>query len=160
MDGMGDVLPDPAADAGPVFGGTDAPDAPAGISYHRRGHPCHDQCESCQVYRNHDHGALDAQQSDGHRSHGVLRLMAKKFAGLDAMLDPAMSASPGWIKFKRMRIDLRKGLWRWRCCNRLDGRGCRWCPHFQRRADLHGRHADRGGGNGRPCITSPRDKPC
>ncbi|MCY3777471.1 MAG: hypothetical protein OXH11_15975, partial [Candidatus Aminicenantes bacterium] len=33
---------------------------------------------------------------------------AKDFAGLDAMLDPMMSASPGWIKFKRMSLTCKK----------------------------------------------------
>ncbi len=32
----------------------------------------------------------------------------KKFAGLDAMIDPMMNASPGWVKFGRMALTCKK----------------------------------------------------
>ena len=32
----------------------------------------------------------------------------KKFAGLDAMIDPMMNASPGWVKFGRMNLTCKK----------------------------------------------------
>ena len=36
----------------------------------------------------------------------------KDFAGLDAMTDPMMTASPGWIKFARTALTCIEGLWR------------------------------------------------
>ncbi len=32
----------------------------------------------------------------------------KDFAGLDAMIDPMMNASPGWVKFGRMPLTCKK----------------------------------------------------
>ncbi|MDE2927373.1 MAG: hypothetical protein OXT71_13335 [Acidobacteriota bacterium] len=103
MDGMGDALPDPAADAGPVFGGTDAPKAPAGINI---------IVEGIRVMTD-----ADLAKCTGTMIMGPWMLSSltdivpaasagdgKKFAGLDAMLDPMMSASPGWIKFKRSSL--------------------------------------------------------
>ena len=102
MDGMGDALPDPAADSGPVFGGTDAPDAPAGT---------HIIVDGIRVMTN-----ADLAKCAGTMIIGPWMLTsltdivptassgAKDFAGLDAKLDPAMSASPGWIKFKRSSL--------------------------------------------------------
>ena len=100
MDGMGDMLPDPTAASGPVFGGTDDPKAPSGIDI---------IVEGIRVMTD-----ADLSKCTGTMIMGPWMLTSltdlvpaasagdgKKFAGLDAMLDPMMSASPGWIKFKR-----------------------------------------------------------
>lgn len=102
MDGMGDALPDPAADEGPVFGGTDAPKAPAGVNI---------IVEGIRVMTNADLAKCTGTMIMGPWMLSSLTDIvptassgAKTFAGLDAMLDPAMSASPGWIKFKRSSL--------------------------------------------------------
>ena len=100
MDGMGDALPNPAAESGPTFGGATAPDAPPGTKIIVYG---------MQVMT--DAGDCDGDMVMGpwmldHLTDIVPSAMsgADDFDGLDAMMDPMMSASPGWIKF--MRADL------------------------------------------------------
>ena len=102
MDGMGEALPNPAAESGPVFGGTDAPKAPAGIDI---------IVEGIRVMTNANLAKCTGTMIMGPWMLSSLTDIvptassgAKDFAGLDAMLDPMMSASPGWIKFKRMGL--------------------------------------------------------
>lgn len=106
MDNMGDALPDPAADAGPVFGGVDAPDAPAGVSI---------IVEGIRVMTNADLGKCTGTAVMGpwmldHLASLVPTASSgvKEFAGLDAMMDPMMNASPGWIKFTRSELTCEK----------------------------------------------------
>ena len=106
MDGMGDALPDPAAESGPVFGGTDAPKAPAGVSI---------IVEGIRVMTDANLAKCTGTMIMGPWMLSSLTDIvptassgAKEFAGLDAMLDPMMSASPGWIKFKRMALTCEK----------------------------------------------------
>ncbi len=106
MDGMGDALADPAAASGPVFGGTDNPEAPAGIDI---------IVDGIRVMTD-----ANLPKCTGTMIMGPWMLTsltdivstassgAKDFAGLDAMLDPMMSASPGWIKFKRGTLTCEK----------------------------------------------------
>ncbi len=107
MDGAGDALPNPAAAAGPVFGGTDNPDAPSGT---------HIIVEGIRVMTD-----ANLAKCTGTMIMGPWMLTSltdivpaasagdgKKFAGLDAMTDPMMSASPGWIKFKRTALTCEK----------------------------------------------------
>lgn len=107
MDGMGDALPDPAAASGPVFGGTDDPEAPSGIDI---------IVEGIRVMTD-----ANLAKCTGTMIMGPWMLTSltdlvpaasagdgKKFAGLDAMLDTMMSASPGWIKFMRSALTCKK----------------------------------------------------
>ena len=106
MDGMGDALADPAAESGPIFGGTDDPEAPAGINI---------IVDGIRVMTD-----ANLAKCTGTMIMGPWMLTsltdivstastgAKDFAGLDAMLDPMMSASPGWIKFKRSAVTCEK----------------------------------------------------
>ncbi len=106
MDGMGDALENPAAESGPIFGGTDDPETPAGT---------HIIVEGIRVMTD-----ADLAKCTGTMIMGPWMLTsltdivptastgAKKFAGLDAMTDPMMSASPGWIKFKRSSLTCKK----------------------------------------------------
>ncbi len=102
MDGMGDALPNPAAESGPIFGGTEAPETPAGT---------HIIVEGIRVMTDADLDKCTGTMITGPWMLSSLTDIvptastgAKTFAGLDAMLDPMMSASPGWIKFKRSSL--------------------------------------------------------
>ena len=102
MDNMGDALPDPAAEAGPVFGGVDDPDAPAGVNI---------IVDGIRVMTNADHGKCTGTAIMGpwmldHLTSLVPTALsgAKEFAGLNAMLMGSMNASPGWIKFMRSEL--------------------------------------------------------
>ena len=106
MDGMGDALANPAAESGPVFGGTDDPDTPAGT---------HIIVEGIRVMTDADLAKCTGTMIMGPWMLSSLTDIvptassgAKDFAGLDAMLDPAMSASPGWIKFMRSGLTCKK----------------------------------------------------
>ena len=102
MDGGGDALANPAVASGPVFGGTDDPDAPAGT---------HIIVDGIRVMTD-----ANLAKCTGTMIMGPWMLTSltdivptassghKEFAGLDAMVDPMMSASPGWIKFKRSAV--------------------------------------------------------
>ena len=106
MDGMGDALANPAAETGPIFGGTEDPEKPAGT---------HIIVEGIRVMTD-----ADLAKCTGTMIMGPWMLTsltdivstastgAKDFAGLDAMTDPMMSASPGWIKFKRSSLTCEK----------------------------------------------------
>ncbi len=56
----------------------------------------------------------------------------KDFAGLDAMIDPMMNASPGWVKFGRMPLTCKKEYGDGDSATGLHDRGRRWCPHHGR----------------------------
>ena len=106
IDNMGDALPDPAAESGPVFGGTDAPEAPEGVSI---------IVEGIQVMTNADLGKCSGTPIDGYWNLSNLTALVpeaasgnKDFAGLDAMLTGADNASPGWIKFMRTALTCKK----------------------------------------------------
>ena len=100
MDNEGDLLPDPKADSGPIYGGGDAPETPPGVSI---------IVEGIQVM-------VDAGKCDGTMLEGPWMLAnlvelvpaamsgSKKFAGLGAMLGDSNS-SPGSIKFMRTGLD-------------------------------------------------------
>ena len=105
-DNMGDALPDPAAEDSPVFGGVDAADAPAGVNIIVNG---------IQVMTNANLGKCTGTMIDGawtlaHLTELVptASMGAKTFAGLDAMLDPMMNATPGSIKFVRSSLTCKK----------------------------------------------------
>ena len=105
IDSMGDALPAPGADANPVFGGATNPEAPSGLKI---------IVEGIRVM-------VDATKCGGTMIDGPWTLAsltnlvptassgASKdevhFDGLDAMIDPMMNASPGWIKFMRGGLD-------------------------------------------------------
>ena len=102
-DNMGDALPDPAVEDDPVFGGTDsAADAPAGTSIIVNG---------ISVMTNANLGKCTGTAIMGAWTLGNLTELvpsaasgAKSFAGLDAMMDPMMNATPGLIKFVRSAL--------------------------------------------------------
>ena len=104
MDNMGDALPDPAADAAPVFGGVAAPDAPPGTKI---------IVDGIQVMV--DAGKCGGTMIDGYWMLNNLTSLVptastgvKDFAGLDAMMTPGMNDSPGWIKFMRAELECEK----------------------------------------------------
>lgn len=100
-DNMGDALPDPASASGPVFGGgADDPETPASVSI---------IVEGIQVMTN--AGDCGGDMIDGAWTLAHLTELvptaasgANDFAGLDAMIDPMMNASPGLIKFMRTSL--------------------------------------------------------
>ena len=105
MDSMGDALPAPGADAAPVFGGATGPEAPSGLKI---------IVDGIRVMV--DAGKCDGTMIEGPWSLAILKNLvptassgASKdevhFDGLDAMTDPTMNASPGWIKFKRAGLE-------------------------------------------------------
>ena len=106
MDNMGDALPDPAAESGPVFGGVDAPKPPPGVSI---------IVEGIQVMTN-----ANLDKCTGDKIAGAWTLAdltsivptagkgAKDFDGLDANLMPQVNASPGWVKFARNELTCEK----------------------------------------------------
>ena len=105
-DGMGDELPDPAADSNPVFGGVESPDAPPGVSI---------IVEGIQVMTDANLGKCTGTMINGAWTLSALTSIvptassgAKDFDGLDAMLDSAMSASPGSITFMRTSLTCKK----------------------------------------------------
>ena len=104
MDTMGDALADPSAAEGPVFGGTDAPESPAGTKIIVDGIRVMVNAGKCGGDMIMGPWTLDhltsivPAASSGH----------KDFAGLDAMMEPMMNASPGWIKFKRTGLECKK----------------------------------------------------
>ena len=96
-DNMGDALPDPAAASGPVFGGSDDPDDPAGTKI---------IVEGIRVMTDAGDCGGDMIMGPWTLAHltGIVPTAssgAKEFAGLDARLDAMMNASPGLIKFMR-----------------------------------------------------------
>ena len=106
MDNMGDALPDPKVDAGPVYGGSDAPDAPPGVSI---------IVEGIRVMTDADLKKCSGTMMDGYWNLSSLTSIVPTaasgtgdFAGLDAMLMGMENASPGWIKFKRMALTCKK----------------------------------------------------
>ena len=110
MDSMGDPLPNPAKADGPVFGGADDPETPAGTKI---------IVEGVRVMV--DAGNCDGTMLGGD-SHGPWQLSSltsiipsamsgtKDFDGLDAMLMAEMNASPGWIKFMRAGLECEKNF--------------------------------------------------
>ena len=106
MDNMGDALPDPSADAAPVFGGVAAPDAPPGTKI---------IVDGIQVMVDADAGKCSGTMIDGYWMLNNLTSLVptastgvKDFAGLDAMMTPGMNDSPGWIKFMRTELTCEK----------------------------------------------------
>ena len=106
MDNMGDALPDPKAESGPVYGGADAPDAPPGVSI---------IVEGIRVMTDADLAKCSGTMMDGYWNLSSLTSIVPTaasgtgdFAGLDAMLMGMENASPGWIKFKRMALTCKK----------------------------------------------------
>ena len=101
LDTNGVVLPDPAAAAGPVFGGGDDPEAPASTKIIVEGIRVMVDADKCGGDMIMGPWTLDHLTSIvPTASTGV-----KKFAGLDAPIDPTMNASPGWIKFMRAGLE-------------------------------------------------------
>ncbi len=106
QDNMGDVLPDPAAEDDPVFGGTDSAESPAGVSIIVNG---------LSVMTNANLGKCSGTMIDGAWTLAHLTSIvptaasgAKTFAGTDAMLDPMMNATPGLIKFVRSQLTCKR----------------------------------------------------
>ena len=106
MDNMGDALPDPAAADSPVFGGVEDPETPAGVSIIVNG---------IQVMTDANLAKCTGTMMDGAWSLASLTSIvptastgAKTFAGLDAMMDPMMNATPGWVKFARTGLTCKK----------------------------------------------------
>ena len=92
MDGMGDALPNPAAQSGPVFGGADDPETPPGtkiivdgIRVWTDAGDCNEDAKGTLNEEGMIMGPWMLDQSDQHRSplrsHGT-----GDFAGLDAMI--------------------------------------------------------------------------
>ena len=108
MDNMGGMLPDPAADPGPVFGGVDDPKTPPGVSIIVEGiQVMTDATLGECTAANEITGAwnlADLTDIVPTASKGV----KDKFAGLDAMLTPAMNASPGSVAFARTALTCKK----------------------------------------------------
>ena len=106
MDNMGDALPDPAADSGPVFGGVDDPEAPSGANIIVNG---------IRVMTDADLGKCTGTMMAGPWDLSSLTSIVptaasgtKEFAGLDAELMGSMNASPGWVKFMRSPLTCKK----------------------------------------------------
>ena len=106
MDNMGDALPDPAAADAPIFGGVDDPETPAGVSIIVNG---------IQVMTDADLAKCTGTMMNGAWSLASLTSIVpsastgmKDFAGLDAMMDPMMNATPGWVKFARSDLTCKK----------------------------------------------------
>ena len=106
MDTMGDALPDPAAEAGPVFGGADDPKAPPGVSI---------MVEGIQVMTNANLAKCTGDEIDGAWTLADLTSIvptavsgAKDFAGLGADMNAAMNASPGSLGFDRAGLTCKK----------------------------------------------------
>ena len=100
MDTMGDALADPSVADDPVFGGTDTPEAPAGTKIIVDGIRVMVDAGNC------DGDMITGPWTLDHLTSIVPAASSgqKDFAGLDAMMDPMMNASPGWIKFKRSSL--------------------------------------------------------
>ena len=101
-DNMGDALPDPKAEADPVFGGTDSADAPAGTSIIVNGISVMTDANLGKCSGT----AINGAWTLGHLTEIVPTAASgvKTFAGLDAQLDPMVNASPGLIKFVRSAL--------------------------------------------------------
>ncbi len=101
-DNMGDALPDPAAEDSPVFGGTDSADAPAGVSIIVNGISVMTDANLAKCTGTMMAGAWTVASLTELVPSAAMG--AKTFAGLDAMLDPMMNATPGLIKFVRSAL--------------------------------------------------------
>ena len=105
-DNMGDALPDPAGEDDPVFGGTDSADAPAGTSIIVNGISVMTDANLAKCTGT----AIGGAWTLGNLTELVPTAASgvKTFAGLDAMLDPMMNATPGLIKFVRSALTCKK----------------------------------------------------
>ena len=105
-DNMGDALPDPATEDDLVFGGTDAGDAPAGTSIIVNGISVMTDANLAKCTGT----AISGAWTLGNLTELVPTAASgvKAFAGLDAMLDPMMNATPGLIKFVRSALTCKK----------------------------------------------------
>ena len=105
-DNMGDALPDPAGEDDPVFGGTDAGDAPAGTSIIVNGISVMTDANLAKCTGT----AISGAWTLGNLTELVPTAASgvKTFGGLDAMLDPMMNATPGLIKFVRSALTCKK----------------------------------------------------
>ena len=101
MDNMGNALPDPKAEAKPVYGGTENPEEPPGIDIIVEGIRVRTDADltDCSTGGT----MIDGPWTLGHLTSIVPAASAGTgdFAGLDAEIDPMMNATPGWIKFAR-----------------------------------------------------------
>ena len=100
-DNMGDVLADPADDR--VFGGSGAPEL-AGVGIIVEGISVMTDAGDCGG------DMIDGPWTLDHLT-GIVPTASSgsgKFAGLDAMLDPAKNATPGFIKFMRGGLTCKK----------------------------------------------------
>lgn len=112
-DGMGDELPDPAADDAPRFGGVASPEAPPGTKIIVEGIRVWTDAGDCNED---DKGNLNEEGlimgpwtlSDLTSIVPTAATGTEDFDGLDAMLDPAMSASPGSIAFERAELTCKR----------------------------------------------------
>ena len=105
-DNMGDALPDPGTDDDPVFGGTAAGDAPAGTSIIVNGISVMTDANLAKCTGT----AISGAWTLGNLTELVPTAASGvgAFAGLDAMLDPMMNATPGLIKFVRSALTCTK----------------------------------------------------
>ena len=106
QDNMGDRLPDPTAEDSPVFGGTDPVDPPPGTKIIVNGIRVMTDANLAKCTGTMIPGAwtvADLTSIVPTASSG-----AKTFAGLDAMMDPMMNATPGLIKFMRSGLTCKK----------------------------------------------------
>ena len=100
-DNMGDMLENPAEASGPVFGGADDPESPAGIKIIVEGVRVMTDASDCGG------DMITGPWTLAHLTDIVPAAIEggkKDFAGLGAMLDPMMNASPGLIKFKHSAL--------------------------------------------------------
>ncbi len=106
QDNMGDRLPDPAAEDSPVFGGTDAGDPPPGTKIIVNGIRVMTDANLAKCTGTMIAGAWTVADLTG--IVPTASTGAKTFAGLDAMMDPLMNATPGLIKFMRSGLTCKK----------------------------------------------------
>ena len=106
QDNMGDRLPDPAAEDSPVFGGTETDDPPSGTKIIVNGIRVMTDANLAKCTGTMIAGAWTV--ADLTSIVPTASTGAKDFAGLDAMMDPMMNATPGLIKFMRSGLTCKK----------------------------------------------------
>ena len=100
-DNMGNMLENPKEASGPVFGGADDPEPPAGIKIIVEGVRVMTDAGDCGG------DMITGPWTLAHLTDIVPAAIEggkKDFAGLGAMLDSMMNASPGLIKFKHSEL--------------------------------------------------------
>ncbi len=110
MDSMGDALPNPAAQEGPVFGGADNPEPPPGTKIIVDGIRVWTDAGDCNEDADgnlNEEGMIMGPWTLDHLTSIVPSAVdgTGDFAGLGADMVLTMNASPGWIKFMRTGLE-------------------------------------------------------